>query len=1129
MRALLLMLTLAGCSALAQDAPGTKPVEPPEAKAQGDQPKGDAGQAEAQPTDPTQPGEAKEGEAKEPEKPTLKAGTFGALSARCIGPALFSGRVADIAVNPRDPSEFYIAVASGGMWKTVNAGVTFSPIMDSSGSYSFGCVTIDPNDPNVVWVGSGENNSQRSVGFGDGVYVSRDAGKNFTNVGLKESEHIGRIVVDPRDSRVVYAAAHGPLWRTGGERGLYKTNDGGATWERILHIDDDTGINEVHIDPGNPDVLYASSYQRRRHVWTLINGGPGSGVHKSTDAGKTWRKIEKGLPGVDKGKIGLCVAPANPEVLYAIVEAANGEGGVYRSSDRGETWEKRSSYVSNSPQYYNELIPDPTNADRIFSMDTFMHVSDDGGKSFSRVPIADVHVDSHALWIDPRDTRHMIQGNDGGLYETFDGTNWRHVTNLPVMQFYRVAVDNAAPFYNVYGGTQDNSTLGGPSRTFDRMGIANDDWFLVVGGDGFEPAIDPEDHNIVYGQWQHAGLVRMDRRTGEIVDIKPREREGDAPFVWNWDSALIISPHNPARLYFGSRVLHRSDDRGDSWTTVSPDLTRGVDRNALPVMGVIQKPDAVAKHVSTSIYGNIVSLTESPLAEGLIYVGTDDGLVQVTEDAGKTWRKVESFPGVPAGAYVSELEACRHNASTVFACFDHHKSGDFTPYVLRSDDRGVTWHSIAGDLGPREVCYSIAQDHVNPSLLFIGTEFGAYFSLDAGGKWFKMAGVPTIAVRDVEIQRRENDVVMATFGRGFYVLDDYTPLRTIDAGMLDQEVTMFAPREALRFVPRSRVGGSAGRGWLGATHYAAKNPPMGAVFTYYLKEKITSRKERRKEAEKKEGWEYPTIDQFRAEDREEDPKVILTILDAQGKSIRRLNVPRAEGMHRVSWNLRYPDADPVSLSAGSVEPWDVEFGGTLAKPGTYTAVLSKVVDGMSADIAGPIAFEVKAVDLSPRTAKGDALHAKFAFERDLTDLQRAIGGAGRLVDEALNRINHLRAGVSDTPGLDAAMFAEIDAMRLRATDIRNALRGDPTLGKRVVPEPPSIGERVTNAIYSLSGSTEPPTKTQREQYDIAGREFEATLALLKTLVQTELPALESRLEKAGMPWTPGRVPEWKRK
>lgn len=1129
MRALLLMLALAGCSALAQDAPGTKPVEPPETKAQGDQPKGDAEQAAAQPTDPDKPGEAKDGEVKEPEKPSLKAGTFGALSARCIGPALFSGRVADIAVNPRDPSEFYIAVASGGMWKTTNAGVTFSPIMDSSGSYSFGCVTIDPHDPNVVWVGSGENNSQRSVGFGDGVYVSRDAGKNFTNVGLKESEHIGRIVVDPRDSRVVYAAAHGPLWRTGGERGLYKTNDGGATWERILHIDDDTGVNEVHIDPGNPDVLYASSYQRRRHVWTLINGGPGSGVHKSTDAGKTWRKIEKGLPGVDKGKIGLCVAPANPEVLYAIVEAANGEGGVFRSTDRGETWEKRSSYVSNSPQYYNELIPDPTNADRIFSMDTFMHVSDDGGKSFSRVPMPDVHVDSHALWIDPRDTRHMIQGNDGGLYETFDGTNWRHVTNLPVMQFYRVAVDNAAPFYNVYGGTQDNSTLGGPSRTFDRMGIANEDWFLVVGGDGFEPAIDPEDHNIVYGQWQHAGLVRMDRRTGEIVDIKPREREGDAPFVWNWDSALIISPHNPARLYFGSRVLHRSDDRGDSWTTVSPDLTRGVDRNALPVMGVIQKPDAVAKHMSTSIYGNIVSLTESPLAEGLIYVGTDDGLVQVTEDAGKTWRKVESFPGVPAGAYVSELEACRHNASTVFACFDHHKSGDFTPYVLRSDDRGVTWHSIAGDLGPREVCYSIAQDHVNPSLLFIGTEFGAYFSLDAGTKWFKMAGVPTIAVRDVEIQRRENDVVMATFGRGFYVLDDYTPLRTIDAGLLDREVTMFAPREALRYVPRSRVGGSAGRGWLGATHYAAKNPPMGAVFTYYLKEKITSRKERRKEAEKKEGWEYPTIEQFRAEDREDEPKVILTILDAQGKSIRRLNVPRGEGMHRVSWNLRYPDADPVSLSVGSIEPWDVEFGGTLAKPGTYSAVLSKVVDGVSTDIAGPIPVEVKAVDLSPRTAKGDGLNAKFAFERDLTDLQRAIGGAGRLVDEALNRINHLRVGVSDTPGLDAAVLAEIDALRLRATDIRNALRGDPTLGKRVVPEPPSIGERVSNAIYSLSGSTEPPTKTQREQYDIAGREFETVLASLKTIVQTDLPALESRLEKAGMPWTPGRVPEWKRK
>jgi photosystem II stability/assembly factor-like uncharacterized protein len=1082
-----LVLIPISCAAFAQDTPSPPPEKTPEAR---------------------------------PAEPRLNAAAIGAFPLRSIGPALFSGRIADIAVNPAMPSEFYVAVACGNVWKTTNAGVTFSPIFDSYGSYSIGCLAIDPNNPNVIWVGTGENNSQRSVGFGDGVYVSRDGGRSFTNVGLRDSEHIGRILIDPRNSDIVYVAAQGPLWRSAGDRGLYKTTDGGATWERILHVSDDTGINEVHCDPRNPDILYASAYQRRRHVWTLINGGPESAIYKSTDAGRTWRKLESGLPSVDKGRIGLAVSPANPDILYAIVEAADGEGGIFRSTDRGESWTRRNPYMTTSPQYYNELFPDPCNPDRFYTADTIMHVSDDAGTTLRPLPMPDVHVDSHALWIDPANTNHLIQGNDGGLYETFDREHWRHFPNLPVMQFYRVAVDNATPFYNVYGGTQDNATVGGPSRTTDRAGITSEDWFVVVGGDGFEPAIDPDDPDVVYAQWQHAGLIRFDRRTGEEVDIRPREQPGDAPFVWNWDTPLLISPHHSKRLYVGSRRVHRSDDRGNTWTTISPDLTRGIDRNQLPVMGVIQKPDAVAKHMSTSIYGNIVSLSESPLAEGLLWVGTDDGLAHVTEDGGRNWRRIDSFPGVPDRTYVSDLDASRHLRNRVYAAFDNHKNGDFTPYLLRSDDLGQTWTSITGDLPARHFVYCIAEDHVNPNLLFAGTEFGVFVTLDAGTRWFKLAGVPTQAVRDIEIHRRENDLVIATFGRGFYILDDYTPLRTISEELLAHEAFLIPPgRPVQAYIERSRVGGDRGRGPLGSDRFTAPNPPLGATFTCYLRDKIMSRREQRKEAEKKPDWQYPPIEAFQAEDRELEPSCVLIIRDANGAVIRRLTVSRDAGLRRITWDLRYPPATPVD-SAGR---------GPLAPPGTYSAVLASVVDGVERILTDPVIFEVVDLDFSPRSAKGEDRLDKFAFERRVAELQRATEGASRLAGEAETRLSLLRRGAADTPGLGADALTEIERIRQALGELRRALDGDPTLDRRLVPQLPSIRDRVNTILESLLGSTHPPTTTQREQYDIACDLFEQTLGSLRELLDRDLKALESRLEAAGTPWTPGRLPDWKRR
>ncbi|MEP0841412.1 MAG: glycosyl hydrolase, partial [Phycisphaerae bacterium] len=946
---------------------------------------------------------------------TLPDSAFAGLKVRGIGPAFMSGRIGDIAVHPEKPWEFYLAVASGGVWKTVNGGVTFTPVFDSEGSYSIGCVTLDPGNPHVVWVGTGENNSQRSVGFGDGVYRSRDGGQNWENLGLKTSEHIGRIVVHPNDSNIVYVAAQGPLWRSGGERGLYKTTDGGKTWQRILHVSDDTGVNEVFMDPRNPDVLYASAYQRRRHVWTLIDGGPESGLYKSTDAGATWRKINQGLPEEDKGRIGLAVSPVNPDVLYAEVESVAGKGGFYRSTNRGESWERRSDYVTSSPQYFNEIVADPVLVDRVYAFDVVLRVTEDGGKTFQRMPIRDKHVDDHALWIDPANNRHLLVGCDGGLYETFDrGENWRFTGNLPITQFYRVSTDNSTPFYYVYGGTQDNASQGGPSRTTDRAGITSADWFVTVGGDGYETLADPEDPNILYSMWQYGMLVRHDRRSGEVTDIKPREAPGEPPLKWNWDSPLILSPHARRRLYFAANRLFCSDDGGESWTAISGDLTRGIDRGQLPVFGKIQSVDAVARQKSTSFYGNCTALTESPVREGVIWVGTDDGLIHVTRDGGATWRKIEAFLGVPAQTYVSGLTASRHDAHTVYACFDNHKNGDFRPYLLKSTDLGETWTSVAGDLPERETVYCVAEDHEKKDLLFVGTEFAARFSLDGGRHWIKVAGLPTIAVRDLDIQRRENDLVLGTFGRSFYILDDYTPLRHATGRPEGEQAAIFPIKEALRYVPRSRLGGRTGRYSQGASFYSAPNPPFGAVFTYYLKEKVMSRREQRQEAEKKQKAagrpvRVPSLDELREEEREIEPQVLMIVRDDQGEVLRRIVARREAGIHRVSWDLRYPSAEPTRLRPAEPGDYDDEDdgpSGLLALPGTYSATLVKVVDGRETTLAGPASFNVIPLELATFAARDKA--ATFAFQRKVARLQRAVEGAVRVGDEVRDRLNLIR-------------------------------------------------------------------------------------------------------------------------
>jgi photosystem II stability/assembly factor-like uncharacterized protein len=1063
----------------------------------------------------------------------MSSKTFSGLSLRCLGPAGTEGRVGDFAVNPERPWEYYAAVCSGNVWKTMNGGTTWTPIFDDQGSYSIGCITLDPNDPLTVWVGTGENNSQRSVSYGDGVYKSVDGGKTWKNMGLKESEHIGMIAVDPRNSAVVYVAAQGPLWNPGGDRGLYKTVDGGDTWDLVLEISADTGVNEVHLDPRNPDVIYASSYQRRRHVWTLIDGGPESAIYKSTDAGATWNKLTNGVPKVDMGRIGLAVSPVDPDVVYAIIEAAVDKGGFFRSTDAGATWEKRSDYETTSAQYYNEIFADPKNVDRVYAVNTFLSVTQDGGKTFERVGLRTKHVDDHAVWIDPSNTDHLLVGCDGGIYETYDrGETWNFKANLPITQFYRVCVDYDSPFYSVYGGTQDNNSLGAPTRTISSSGITNDDWTITLGGDGYESQVDPTNPDIVYSEYQYGGLARYDKRTGEALAIQPQPGPGEPPIRWNWDSPLLLSPHSPTRLYFAGNILFRTDDRGDSWKAVSPDLTRQIDRNKLEVMGVLQSVDAVAKNNSTSFYGNCVSLTESPIQEGLIYVGTDDGLIQVTEDGGKNWRKIEKVKGVPEMTYVSELTASRHEAGTVFAAFDNHKKGDFKPYVFKSTDMGRSWSSITGDLPERGTVYAVEQDHVDPNLLFAGTEFGLFFTYDGGSHWIQLkGGFPVIAVRDLDVQRRENDLAVATFGRGIYILDDYTPLRFLTPDRLESEAVLFPVKKTYLYYDSTPLGGR-GKANRGDNFYVAENPPNGAVFTYYLKETLETRKEMRREEEKKrreagERIKYPSWDELRLEDREQDPVIIFTIKDADGNVVRRITGPVTKGIHRVAWDMKYPSSAPASTTPWvRRNPWSMAPRGPMAAPGTYSVSMAKRVEGVTTPIGEAQRFEAAPLGLATLPAEnwGELL----AFQKKTAALQRAVLGAIRTADDAQSRIDHIQAALRDTPGADPSWLDEARALELRLADLRIPLQGDRTISSRDEPTPPSIRGRVMGIIEGSWESTSSPTKTNMDSYEVAKESFEPVLESLTKLVEVDLKALETKLESAGAPYTPGRIPEMKK-
>ena len=1077
------------------------------------------------------PAQAKKKDAKaeeETDDSRLKASTFSGLEMRSIGPALMSGRIADIAIHPGDPSTWYVAVGSGNLWKTTNAGTTWTPIFDDQGSYSLGCVTLDPSNPETVWLGTGENVGGRHVGYGDGVYRSLDGGHSWENMGLASSEHIGNILVDPRDSNVVFVAAQGPLWSAGGDRGLFRSIDGGGSWEKVLGDGDHTGVNEVLMDPRNPDVLYASTHQRLRTVAALLDGGPETGIHKSTDGGTTWRELTNGLPEEEMGKIGMAISPQKPNFLYATIELAHREGGLYRSEDGGESWEKGADYISGGtgPHYYQELFASPHKFDRIYQMDVRIHLSEDGGKSFKQVGEEFKHSDNHALAFDPTDPDYLLAGSDGGLYQSWDlGKNWQFIANLPVTQFYKVAVDYDEPFYNVYGGTQDNNSQGGPSRTENVNGIRNGDWFITLFGDGHQPAVDPTNPDIIYSEWQQGNLVRYDRRTGEFLYIQPQPEKDEPWDRFNWDAPILISPHDPTTLFYASQRVWRSDDRGDSWRPISGDLSRGIDRLQQPMMDRVWSWDAIWDLWAMSKYGTITSLAQSPLDADLVYAGTDDGLLQVTEDGGAHWRQIDALPGTPDFFFVNDVKADLHDADTVYVVVDNHKAGDFAPYVLRSRDRGNSWESIAGDLPERHLAWRLVQDHEKPELLFLGTEFGLFFTVDGGGRWVKLSGgAPNIPFRDLVIQTRENDLVAATFGRGFYILDDYTPLRQVSEELLERDAALFPVRKALWYVERRPLGRGK-KAAQGASYFTAENPPFGAVFTYYLKEGSQTRQEARREREEEieeEGGDtpYPGWEEIRLEEMEEKPAILITVRDAAGNVVRRLTGPTGSGFHRVAWDLRYPSTDPWT---GEKDPDDDDDGsGYLAAPGTYSVSLAKRQDGKVTDLGLQETFEV--VPMREGTLPGAPPAEVAAFLQELGALQGRVRAAGAAIDAAVERVNGIKQALMRSTTGDTRLDDEARRIGRKLQELRDQINGVESRDMANDPGPISISRRLTVAAMGNSWSTYGPTSTHRRSMAIAESEFGELGEALEKLLGADLPALEEKLDAAGVPWTPGRMP-----
>lgn len=827
---------------------------------------------------------------------TVNSNTFGAIEARHIGPAVMSGRIAALDAVDRDPRIIYVGAASGGVWKTENQGTTFEPVFDDH-IQSIGAIRIDQNHPDTIWVGTGETWVRNSVSIGNGIYKTTNGGDSWTHMGLEGTERIARIVVHPEHPDTVWVAATGPLWSAGADRGVYKTTDGGQSWEKVLYVDENTGASDIAIDKHNPDILYAGMWDFRRKPWTFRSGGSGSGLYKTTDGGKYWSRLENGLPDSTLGRIAITVSPVIPNRVYALVESEN--TAIYRSDDYGNSWKETNStqVAEERPFYFANIYADPVDTNRVYKPSFNLNVSSDSGKTFSP-PYAgggNVHVDHHAFYVAPNDNNILYLGTDGGLYISEDkGATWRFARNLPISQFYHVSADNADP-YNVYGGLQDNGSWTGPSES--PAGITNSDWKRVGGGDGFNVFADKLDSNIIYWQWQGGNIYKYFRNTGEAKEIRPYRDKNMEELRFNWNTPIAFSDDGQ-RMYVGSQYLFRSSNKGNSWERISPDLTTDdPERQGQEESGGLTIDNSTAENNTT-----IFAISESPLDRNVIWAGTDDGNLQVTRNGGKKWTNVvNNIPGLPKGNWVSSIEASRFDKATAYVTFDNHRQGDMSPYVFKTTDYGKSWETLS-DSTIESYTHIILEDTVNPDLLFLGTEFGMFVSIDGGEVWSRFTGnFPKVSVRDMELQERENDLVVATHGRGIFIIDDISPLRKITAEVLNSEVAFLESK------PYEINALGTGQSANGDDEFTGRNPEQSAEITYYLQK------------------------------RHVFGDMYLELYDPKGNKIKELPAGKRRGINRVPWAIR---KKPPKVPSSQTLSGNAIFGPTYP-PGTYTVKLIK--------------------------------------------------------------------------------------------------------------------------------------------------------------------------------------------
>ncbi|MGB7283719.1 MAG: hypothetical protein WBE13_15745 [Candidatus Acidiferrum sp.] len=1049
------------------------------------------------------------------------------LEFREIGPAVMGGRIDDFAVVESNPNIVYVGVAAGGVWKTTNNGTTWEPVFDKEGVSTIGDIAIAPSDPAVVWVGTGEPNNRQSSSWGDGIYKSMDAGRTWQHMGLAETLHIGRIVIHPKNPDIVYVAALGHLWGPNPERGVYKTTDGGKTWNQVLKINDDTGVSDIAMDPESPDTLYAAAYERRRTPFGFDGGGPGSAIYKTVDGGATWKKLTKGLPyenGGDTGRIGLDIYRKDPNIVYAIVQHEH--GGTYRSEDKGETWKKMGD-IDPRPSYYSQVRIDPNNDLRIWELGAQMFYSEDGGKTFSTQRVKGIHGDFHAMWIDPADSNHIITGCDGGINWSYDdGRTWDFINTIAIGQYYEIGLDNEKP-YKICGGLQDNGSWCGPSMSLAREGITNEDWTLMPGGDGFYAEIDNVEPWIVYTESQDGHISRRDEHTAQQREIMPEAKAGEPHYRFQWNSPMAVSSHDHNTIYYGGNYLFKSTDRGDSWTRLGGDLTTGVERNKLPILGKVPDKNTLSRDDGVEDYPTITTISESPVMVDVLWVGTDDGNLQVTRDGGKTWKNVVSHvPGVPKGTYVSRVMASKYAEGTAYAAFDGHRSDDYNVYIFATTDYGETWKSIRKGIPDSAGSVHVVREHPrNENLLFAGTEFGLWVSWDRGADWTALRNnFPTVPVDDIEIQAEQNDLVLATHGRSLWIFDDLTPIEKFDAAVANSGITFFSPRPATLWDLRQRR-------WSGGQKaFTAKNPPYGAILNYYLKEALppeapkTAKDE--KETDKKEAAaadQKATAEEAANKEGKENKegKAKISVYDKDGKLVREFDGPGKAGVDRTNWDLRWssPAAPTPEQLEAAAAGFDFGPRGPLVQPGEYTI---KIKAGSNAATQKVLVEDDPRMQISQvdRAARWEAIEQLYAMAKTADKDRKTIVGIQEGLKQAREQWKK-DAGKPEMPKIPEEIQKAADDLQKKVDAVAEKYarerEGLGNAGPPLVWKPDPLPNQVQGLLRDLDGFWAAPGGQQKEKLAELTPLLSEASAQVKKIAEEDLPALNKKMNEAGIP------------